>query len=115
MKNLPQKQKLIRIKNLKFDNIDDLHEFYEGNPKEIHLYTLDRLQSYYRKYNKVADIDVYKVDLLEQPEVKYMSVLEDEWEEALFEIESYMVANDLFETATIVRDFSWEIFGKTEL
>lgn len=109
------KQKLVRIKNLKFDNIDDLLEFYKDNPKEIHLYTLDRLQSYYRKYKKTNDIDVYKVDLIEQPEVQYMSVLANEWEEALFEIENYMSEHELYEIAAIARDFSWEIFGKTEL
>lgn len=108
-------QKPTRIKNLKFNTFEELMEHYEDNPLEVHIHTLNRLNDYFTKYNKVAQIDVFKVNVSDAPEIRYMSILEDEWEHALFDIETFFVSMDMFEDAAIVRDLSWKIFGKVEL
>lgn len=113
--NQSPKQKTTRIQRKKFDSFDEMMEFYEDHPEEVHLHTLNRLQDYWKKNSDVGNVDIYKVDISDNPDLKYMSILEDQWEEALFNMETYFVENNNFEQATLVRDFSWEIFGKTEI
>ena len=108
-------RKTTRIQRKKFDNIDEMLQYYDDNTEEIHSYTLNRLEDYWYKNKKIGDIDIYKVDIYDSPNIAYMSILPDEWEEALFNIEVHFVTTENYLQAARVRDFSWEIFGKTEI
>jgi len=110
-----EKRKPTRIQNKKFDSFEEMMEFYDDFPEEVHLHTLNRLQDYWVKNKTVGEIDIYKVSIPEAPELKYMSILSNEWEEALFNMEVYFVEEENYKQAAIIRDFSWEIFGKVNI
>lgn len=112
---MPQRKKFTRIRNKNFLTFQEMLEFYEDNEEEIHSYTLNRLKEYWIKNKVCGDVDIYKVKIEDSPKISHMNVYKDEWEHALFLMEVYHVSVEDYEKASIVRDFSWEIFGKTEL
>jgi len=110
-----ERRKNTRIQLKKFHDLDEMMDFYDNNPEEIHNHTLSRLEDYWFKHKQTGSVDIYRVNIYDEPNIEYMSIHQDEWEHALFNIEVHFVTTENFEQAARVRDFSWEIFGKIEI
>lgn len=100
-----------RLKVLKFDDYNEMMDYYTVNENEIHLDTLNKLEECYAKHNKVKTIDVYKLNVEGLDEMEYMSILEDEWDLAFMEMKLYFVNTQQYELAARARNLEVKVFN----
>ena len=75
----------MKLKELKLKDLDELIEYYESYPKDIHLHTFKFLRYTWNKTKIVSDVDLYRV-LFEDDEVYEslrLTIYSNEWVKAL--------------------------------
>lgn len=103
-----------RLKKLKFENAEDIMIYYYGNSKEIYERTFSFLEKHYNKNGFIDTINIYEIEVPSYPEMKYISVLKEEWENCLMEMMYFYVKTELYEDAANIRNFIKKVFGKVK-
>jgi len=102
---------MARLKQLKFDDFDEMMDYYNDNEEKIHLYTLDKLQKSWKKEQIPKTVDIYKVSVVGEEHLKFMSILDKEWSECFDEMKEYFVSKEMYEEAAKVRNFEKIVFN----
>ncbi len=106
---------MAKLKLLKFQDYDDMFDYYESNEEIIHLYTLDKLEQSWKSKGEIKTVDIYRIEITESDDdVEFLSIYEGEWEEAFLEMKNYFVKNQKYEIAARVRNFEKLIFNIIE-
>lgn len=100
-----------RLKKLKFSGYEEMHEYYDENRKEFFTKTLDAIEKFWDKNKYMGNVDVYRVDVIGFPDVKYISVLEEEWGKMLDEVTGWAEENEEYDLAVKSRDITYKIFN----
>ena len=104
-----------RLKKLKFRDYDEMHDYYDNNQNEVHLYTLDKLENSWKLDPIQKTVDIYKIEISDvDDDVEFLSIYEDEWEDAFMEMKQYFVQNQKYELAARVRNFEKIVFSLKE-
>lgn len=103
-----------KIKKLKFEYLEELHEYHEENILEIYKMTLDLLENYFNKHGKLGEIDIFKIELKSNPDMEFISILESEWGYCLDEMIGYLESVENYELAIRVRDLNNKIYDYEE-
>jgi hypothetical protein len=101
-----------RLKTLNFSSGDELEDFYEDNRLEIYTRTIDILEKTFKQNKSPTTVDIYKLNIPSQPNMKYISIMEDEWGLSFDEIIGYAEEVENYDLAVRVRDLNILIFGK---
>ena len=103
--------KMARLKQLRFDDYDEMMDYYNDNEEQIHLYTLDKLEKSWKKKKIPKTVDIYKVDVIGEDDLKFMSILDKEWSECFEEMKCFFVNKEMYEAAARVRNFEKIVFN----
>jgi hypothetical protein len=97
---------MARLRKLKFKDYDEMHDYYDNNEYEVHLYTLDKLEKSWKSDPKQKTVDIYDIEITDvDDDVEFLSIYEGEWEEAFLEMKNYFVRTQKYEIAARVRNF----------
>ena len=88
-----------RLKTKKFDSLEDMMDYYNDNKTEIHINTIEILEKFWNKNHYIDHVDIYNIKINGLPEVSKLSILKNEWEKALNEMEEHFVILEEYENA----------------
>ena len=100
-----------KLQNLKFDDYDEMMSYYQNNEEKIHLYTLDKLEKFWAKSNKLETVDIYCLNIKDSESLEFISVLEDEWGIMFDEMKCYFVNKEMYEIAARIRNLEKLVFN----
>jgi len=103
-----------RLKKLKFNNEEELEDYYDENRLEIYIRTLDIMEKCFNKTQSTKTVDIFELEIPTNPLMKFISILEDEWGLAFDEMVGYAEEVENYEFAARVRDINNKIFGYEE-
>jgi hypothetical protein len=106
---------MARLKKLKFENAEHILEYYEDNKDEIFERTYKLLREFWDKHKFTDNVNIYETEVETFKEMKYISVLMEEWKNCLNEMEEYYVKTEQYLEAAKIFNFLKEIFGKSKL
>lgn len=75
----------MKVKELKLKDLDELIEYYESYPKDIHLHTFKFLRYIWNKTKIISDVDLYHA-IFEDDEIYkslMLTIYSNEWVKAL--------------------------------
>lgn len=75
----------MRVKELKLKDLDELIEYYESYPSDIHLHTFKFLRYTWNKTKIISDVDLYRINFEEDEIYDSLSltIYSNEWNKAL--------------------------------
>lgn len=103
-----------RLKLLKFDDIDEMFEYYSDNEEYLHTETLTKLEETYLKYKIPKTVDIFRIQIEGLKEMEFMSILEKEWNLAIGEMKNYFVLSEKYELAARARNLEIKVFNIIE-
>lgn len=103
---------MARLKKLKFENSEDILEYYNNNKNEIFEKTFNILQNFWKKNKTIDNVNIYETEVKYFSNMKYISVLKEEWSNCLNDMLQHYVKTEQYLLAANIRDFLEEIFGK---
>ena len=80
-----------KLKTKKFDSLEEMMDYYNDNKTEIHLYTMDILEKFWKKNQYLDNVDIYSLKIKGMPEVSRLSIVKTEWKNAIDEIIEHFV------------------------
>lgn len=101
---------MARLKKIYFENADAILEYYNKNRDEIYSRTYEFLNKFYTKNNYVDNVNVYEIKVSTFPEMKYISVLRNEWDICLNEMMDYYVEKEQYLEADKIKKLLHRIF-----
>lgn len=101
-----------RLKKLKFNDVGELLEYFNENEEDVHKRTLKSMKSYYIKNKCVGNIDIFNIDLLEDPHFKKLTIFKDEWELCFHKMDEFYISKEDYESAKMVLDFKNLVLNK---
>lgn len=104
----------MKIKQLKFKNLDVLMEFNENQVRDIHLHTFKFLRQEWNKNKKFSDVDLFNVDFEDDDEYDsiVLTIYSTEWVKALEIGLDYFVEQEEYETCAQIRNLLIKIKNK---
>ena len=102
---------MTRLKKLKFNDFNEITEYYENNFDYISEITLKKIISYFNKNKCVGTVDIFDLEVLGH-KMRYISVLEGEWGKCLDEMIGYAESVENYDLAIKIRDFNIRVFGE---
>ena len=105
---------MARLKKLKFEDSKHILEYYEDNKDEIYERTYKLLKEFWDKNRFIDNVDIYETEVETYEEMKYISVLKEEWSKCLYEMMIYYVEMEEYIQAENIRKFIKEVFGKVK-
>lgn len=104
----------MKIKQLKFKNLDALMEFNENQVRDIHLHTFKFLRQEWNKNKKFSDVDLFNVDFEDDDEYDsiVLTIYSTEWVKALEIGLDYFVEQEEYETCAQIRNLLIKIKNK---
>jgi hypothetical protein len=106
---------MARLKKLKFEDVEDMLEYYQNNKNEIFSRTYKLLREFWDKNKFIDTVNIYETQVKNSDNMKYISVMKEEWSICLNEIQEHYVKTEQYEEAVYLRDFLKEIFGEPKL
>lgn len=104
----------MKIKQLKFKNLDALMEFNENQVRDMHLHTFKFLRQEWNKNKKFSDVDLFNVDFEDDDEYDsiVLTIYSTEWVKALEIGLDYFVEQEEYETCAQIRNLLIKIKNK---
>jgi hypothetical protein len=104
----------MKVKQLKFKNLDELMEFNKYQVRDIHFHTFKFLRQEWNKNKKFSDIDIFNVDFEDDEEYDniVLTIYSTEWVKALELGLEYFVEQEEYETCAQIRNLLIKIKNK---
>lgn len=104
----------MKIKQLRFRDLDGLMEYNETKPEEVHLHTFKFLRQEWNKNKKTTDLDIFNVtfDDDEEYDTIILTINSNEWVKALELALNYFVEKEEYEMCSQIKDLLTKIQNK---
>jgi hypothetical protein len=104
----------MKVKQLKFKNLDELMEFNKYQVRDIHLHTFKFLRQEWNKNKQFSDVDLFNVDFEDDEEYDniVLTIYSTEWVKALELGLEYFVEQEEYETCAQIRNLLIKIKNK---
>jgi hypothetical protein len=101
----------MKLKTLKFKDLDEMMEYNENHSDTIHEHTFKVLRNEWNKNKKKTDIDIFNVLFEDDEEYEDMllTVYSNEWEKALEVALGYFEENEKYELCSKINKLLTEI------